>query len=447
MKKKYILPIVLLILTSISYFYIDISSNIRQGMCFWEALFSGKLFQYYSLNHSYVEAGLMVHEANYDIFASFLLSIWQLPLFIIEKIVGGNILANPIACIYGSLYPVLINFFIIVVLKHIALYYVSDQKKAELVVLIYLTSSLTMVSCAVVSQMDILGVLFILYAFESLLKDRKIKFLLFLFLAVQCKFFALFIFIPILLLKEKNLLKVGITVLIPLALGKLFDLPFTKLDPVGTASKKTRFHTVLFELTAQKVNLLGVAIPILFIVFGGICIWAYLKKEADHDALLYGGYLGISAALLCFQVSPYWMIYVVPFGSLLLVKGAKNLTRALLVESGVTLALTVGFMIKYAFIFDYQSIMLYQFGNASRAVNGPVSKMGEALMSHNYCDAYTLCFGIYVAWLFIMLVKWRKSANETEALQEKPVKMLLCARIVLAFVLCMLPSILYMLGI
>lgn len=448
--KYKIIVILLLLFTSFNFYYMDIHSNIRQGINVWEALFSGHFLHYYSINLASVEKGEMVHPANYDMVMNILMGIWQLPLYILEKILHTNIQQYMPAKIWGSLYPMIALLCSGEALKRIALQVHMSEKQAENVEFMFLTSTYALTAGCVVAQADCIGLWFILLAIENFIKKDNKKFILFFILAAQCKFFALFILIPIILLKEKNLLKIAVQAITPLVVSFMIDLPFKIADPAGTGVKKSRLHDMIYSMTENRISILGIDIPVVFIVFSFICIYAYLKNRPEENEkwYLYIGGGAVIAVLFCFRASPYWLIYMAPFFCLFTMEQGKNLERTLLAETVASISITIGFIIAFHWIYDTQSLLITQNEMVwEGGGGGPLYEVSEFLRQEKYYNIWTVFYGIFAAWTVSFLADHfpgRNIGNQKEYDYDmKYVRMLLWGRAVGGFVLCNISLFIY----
>lgn len=450
MDRSKLIVVLLLVFTAINFYYMDIHSNIRQGINVWEALFSGNFLHYYSINLISVEKGEMIHPANYDMVMNILMGIWQLPLYILEKILHTNIQQYTLAKIWGGLYPMIALLLSGEVLKRIALQIHMSEEQAENAEFMFLTSTYALTAGCVVAQADCIGLWFILLAIENLLSKKNKKFLLFFILAAQCKFFALFIFIPIILLREKNLLKIALQAITPLAVSFIIDLPFKLADPIGAGIKKSRLHDMIYSITENRVSVLGMDIPVVFIVFSLICIYAYLKSKPKENErwYLYIGGGAVIAVLFCFKVSPYWMIYMAPFFCLLTMESEENLERKLLAETVASISITVGFIIAFHWIYDTQSLLVTQGGIPGMGGGGgPLCKFSEFLSQEKYYNVWTVFYGIFAAWTVTFLIdhfpgRDTRGCNE-HGYDMKYVRLLLWGRAIAGFAICNISLFIY----
>ena len=460
--KKLIIVLTLLITTSMFY-YIDVNSNIRHGMNIWESLFRGDFFSFYSVNLEAKAVGLAVHEANYGVFLYFIIGIWQLPLFIIEKIVGGNILNYTIARIWGKSYLLVALCIAGKYLKKIAGNLGVAEKYLDYVVMFFMSSAITMFTLCNVGQTDIIGVMFSMIAFWYLFTEDNekhflnIKFLIFFTCAALCKDFALFIFIPVILYKEKNILKIAINSCLPLIVFFLIELPFKLIDQVGTNAKKLRLWIMLEKMMEHRINILGVDIPILLLTFVAICMVAYIMHAEQGNKgkryMLFFGYVSILNLFLTMYTYPYWLIYVLPFMVLFFFINNDRVLEYWLLDCIAGCSIIVGFMVEFDFIFSDSFINVI--GRNSEPGQGVINRLSELVQADYYYNMWTLSYAVFVVWALILAVlncplyfDRKKKDNSGEvgfSTEQLPCsfELLIWLRLVASFVLCMMPVILF----
>lgn len=439
----------LLLITCSNFYYVDVNSNIRQGINFWKALFTGDFFHYYSINIASVEAGEMIHYANYDMVMNFFMGIMGLPLYIVEAVYKVNVLDYALGRIVAKcIYPVVImlagDFLRITVremlegVKNKSEYSLSCMTKANNAAFMFITGTLVISSTCVITQADIFGITFIILAFRYLFRNDMKRFMLFFILAVQCKNFALFLFIPVIMLIEKNLVKMGVMFVSPLLVTKIIEFPFTHIDPAGSVEKKHRLWSMFGTMMDTKVPLLGVEIPVLFLLYGSVCIIAYMIKspeEADRlikiKKMVYIAFCGMVAFFFSMRTYAYWIIYLAPLIVFLTVlrseKNEANNFRHYFVECFASFSIIAGFMVKY-----YSEYFIANVTPMLAGVIFPTEKTAEQMFDlYNfnqfvtqdvYYNIWTLSYAVFVVYcIYIMIFDcpWKNGAKVNTAEDDK----------------------------
>ncbi len=160
---------------------------------------------------------------------------------------------------------------------------------------------------------DSVYVFFILLGFFFYISGRKpsrqILALLFFGISFCIKPFGLFILIPILLYREKNILKVAAGLLISLVPLALCKLPF-----FGTVSAGSSRFFHFFSTSSY-----GMGIPMFCIAYVIICLVAYHIKSDDASPLkyIYIAMLSILPLFVFVSWNPQWIMLFLPFFALL----------------------------------------------------------------------------------------------------------------------------------
>jgi len=422
----------------------------RQGINFWKALFTGDILHYYSLSQISVEQGEMIHYANYDMVLNLLISLWQLPLFILEKIIGGNILQFYIAKVYSKLYLIILVWWTGKVLQKIGKQMNYDDESLDNLFLMYISGITIFTTAGVVGQIDLFGILFILYALYYLLCDKKKLFMLFFILAVQCKFFALFILTPVILLQEKKIWKCCIEVVIPLLVTVIIALPFKLADPLGVAGKGSRLSEMVEYMLESKIYFLGYTIPIIFITYIAVCIIAYYLEISEEKGnwYIYFAYLGCLVLFLPMKTYPYWFIYFLPFTCLFFFINTKKRKRKLFIETVCSWALAVGYILNSYWCFSAFGVMwvskVFQTERDFIALSNIWDKFGHA----SYYMAWTITYAPYVILLILITIYYNPKVQKKLTCDDKgeDISRGLTIRLIGNFLICNVGLILFLLA-
>ena len=444
-RKEDVILFLLLLIPFLSFYYSDLNSNIRQGMNVWEALIQGRFFEYYGLNVESRDAGQMIHVANYDMLLNIAYGIWQLPLFIIEKITGGNILDHFAARLYGKSIHFIAMYTAAEILYRIGrVAGLKDERNRQLKFM-FLSSIFTICVALNASQVDIIGLNLILLATLFILKEEWGKFIVSFILAVQFKEFAWLIFLPVILAKEKNLIKSGAMLVSPFVLNFIVSLPFKLADPVGVASRRPRTWIQMDFLTRSRITLgEGFEVPLLFIALGAIVFWAYFRmkeKESERD-IFFMQLLSMTAVLLFTRTAPYWAVYITPFYLLLMLMDGDRLFIRIVMEMAGTFSVMVTYFIVLWGPFDCMEGMLPDMLIKKEFVDPGL--FTAWISDEKYFYFWTLSFAAFAVWLVYSMYRNRPGAERTAApVQEenafwthgtdKSINMLLWLRALAAF--------------
>lgn len=253
---------------------------------------------------------------NYMISTYILFGIWNLPLKVMGVMkevtnyfdVGGVIF-------WYKLLPSLFYAATAVVVFKIGLNLRLNKKMAVTLAIFWATTPIAFFSQFIFGQYDIFTLFFTLLGVLFFLKKNRKLFLLFFGIAMTFKYFPLFVFIPLLLLIEKKVTKLviqGLIFLSPLVLEILLYF------------HSSEFHRGVFGFSANQRMFtaglhieFGITISVFIIVWGLLCVFAYLKDITNDDEFMqWGMYIPLVASCLIFSLvlsHPQWLIFATPF--------------------------------------------------------------------------------------------------------------------------------------
>ncbi|MCI8994061.1 MAG: hypothetical protein HFI30_00025 [Lachnospiraceae bacterium] len=354
-----ILGMVLLI-PFLSFCYIDTVSILYHEISVVDAAVHRELRQFYQLCYervSYLRAcGVTgITYATYEFPMYIILGIWGIPLFLYCDRSGTEILGNFGSVIYGkSIYIVALILGLIIVYK------ICRQLQIHKVLaywcsFLFCSSILVFSSICIIGQSDILGMVFILFGILAYAKKREGQFLFWFTLSIPFKYYALFIFVPLLLLKEKKILNLIPKLMIVVSLTLLCGLPFE--NRTAAMMEKAEFSKRMFYvLTEWKMPFLNGNIPVLIFTLGLLCLYCYLKPEPEENE--YGEYvifiplLAMGITFLTFNSYPYWFLHLTPYLALTMVYHVKHLKQIILLETIGLAFLVLGQFVQYWWCFE-----------------------------------------------------------------------------------------------
>ena len=327
-----ILAYVLTIGVSLFFFltmeYTDNMINSEIGYRLCNSIFTGTFADFFqSMDWSY---GMTI----YSIYA-----VWSIPIWIVFKVSGipGGINDYiPVLLWYKLLLVVFAVWSVYLVCKIAQI--ITDERKED-IILQYISSSVFVFVIFYIVQCDIMGLCFVLLGTYYYMKNKYWRFILFMAIAITMKYFALMVFIPLVLYKEKRIWPIlGVLVggLSFLFLTK-YILGFSQTASAVSANEDyyVNKHVALFD--GFSIELYGsVTIGLLGVVFFIICFMAYYMRNADGELrnkrtiwLVLAGYMCLS---LFYPNNYYWNILMVPFFILLMYCNKKNRKINLILE-------------------------------------------------------------------------------------------------------------------
>ena len=356
-EKYFLLIIGMLLFSTICFYYVDISSNVRQGINFWKALFEGNFFKYYSINHESYLAEEMSHHANYSMMTNFIMAIWQFPLYLIEVIWNINTQSYFIFRIYSKLYLLIVAYFTANQIYNIGMKLKLDKEKSSMLKIFFLTSGVMCVSVCLDAQIEIISLFMMLKAIEYAIRGDKKKFLIWYILSFQCKYFAVFALIPILLYIEKKIKILFIEVILPFVVHFIVQYPFNYFDPIGVSYCST-FITTFESLFVPSIRICELNIPLSIILYVLLCLCSFFKSNEvvnRNDWIIYLASLAPFCFINAYMV-PYRMVMLVPLILILLFLKSDDIKTIILFETSMEVLLILFGLFRTTWCYDYSAM-------------------------------------------------------------------------------------------
>ena len=189
-----------------------------------------------------------------------------------------------------------------------------SAQNAKQMAAFWLTSPLMIFSQFIFGQYDILTTFFVVAGLHALIEDHRGKFILYFAIAVTFKYFALFLFLPLLLLKEKRPARV----LLSLSACLLPALAEILLYHRSPGFQNGVMHWNIWD-RMYEVGL-GAAhgkVPLFFLSWALLCIHCHFKYPDDEaDSRKWMLYAPLAASGLFFLFvhwHPQWLLIMTPF--------------------------------------------------------------------------------------------------------------------------------------
>lgn len=339
---EYIVLGLLFLIPFASIMYGDTKAFVHYEVNFWNAIFhEGGLRNFYEYSYFmeqyYKENGIGgAFAAYYDFPVFILFGIWGFPLWIVCQIFHLEETSTFTTMLYGKtilLIALIVSAFIIYkICKNIEV----SESQANWASFLFLSSAVIFAEVGLIGQLDVMGFPFILLGIYFFQERCNWKFVLMFMIASSFKQFPFFIFVPLLLLIEKNILKIGLESAVVLAFSKIIGLFF----PTGTMAiqvKQEFGERSLERLLGVKLPLYNDTVPAIVVVFGIICVYCYLKNiQAQRELEEHSIYIPLIAmtVLLCgFDSDPYWFVHLAPYVAIMLVYNSSKYKQLILFET------------------------------------------------------------------------------------------------------------------
>lgn len=339
---EYILFFLLFLITFITMMYGDTKAFVHYGVNFWKSITEGgglrNFYEYSNAMLDYYRANGIsgAYEVIYDFPVYIVLGIWGFPLWLVCSRLGIEETSNMWTMLYSkSVYIValiIVAYLIYKICRNIGV----EEKLAKWAAFLFLSSVLVFVEIGIAGQLDVLGMPFTLLAIYYFQNKSRWRFLIFFSIAVSFKQFPLFIFLPLIMLIEKNVLKIAVDTIIVFGVTVIAGLPFPKGTEAMQVKDEVRAH-FMEAFLGVKAPLYNSAVPIIVLLIGGICVFCYLKKIKDDRELeqysVFIPALSMFVLFISFDSNPYWFIHLAPFMAILLAYNSSRFNQLILFET------------------------------------------------------------------------------------------------------------------
>lgn len=368
------------------YTYNDVIETTEDGLAVWYVLFSKKsIGEYYVTPYPFRTGS---GYPSYDFFIYIIFALWDFPLFIYEKISKISFEQSYVLVLYAKSISL---FFLILSTKQIykiTLHITNDDKKSNWSCFTYIFSVIVFQSIGIICGYDVISIVFTLCGIYAYLQEKDKKFFLYFSCAIACKMFALFVFIPLLLIKYKKVWKVlvgffcgvGLIVIPKLyflmyrstsgiqALRNDLDSLIVSADAAGyidgysgisgmqsvqndldsTIVSANAIRYIDSYLWSSESPIATISMPWFFFLTFILWLfcWFHFKKPSDR-MIIYICLLGMSIFMLTCYTHPQWMILIMPYIAILECDNWANLSMKLFCEVCMGMS-HILWMVRYA---------------------------------------------------------------------------------------------------
>ncbi len=329
------------------YTYTDIILTTGHSIKLWYIIFGeGSIGNFYSIPYP-LDTSLGC--GAYDFFIYIIFAIWDLPLFIYEKISHVSFKDNYITLLYAKAILLLFLTLCAIQINRLAIKITNDKEKANWSVFAFVFSTMVSEAVVIIGGYDVISIFFTLCGIEGYLENKNKKFLFYFACAIACKMFAIFIFVPLILLKWKKLRQViwrliaGIGfIAVPkicfILYGRLTAV--SNMDNVSVSQGSVSVSDVIshsgylyYLWGGGEAPLQMATMPLFFGLVFILWFWCWFnRKQLSDRIIIYICLLSMSAFILTCYTHPQWVILIMPYIALLECFDWKNIPQKLFLE-------------------------------------------------------------------------------------------------------------------
>lgn len=287
--------------------------------------------------------------------------VWAMPIFILSEF-GVVSTTSIIARLWYKLFMLI---FLILSTRELGIlaskiWNFSEKRKLWLK-LFFLSSLLVLLPAVHVAQIDIVYLYFVLKGITYYLDDEHFRFLICFMIAIPGKYLPLFIFLPLVFLREKRYLYI----IRDLGAGCALWVVDRAMRSVGYRVESSLGVDMMAEIpqndTMQRcfeallrsdISVFGEPVSLVVCVFLVFCLWCFLQKSEDRKKLaIWVSYIGFSILFALGFSTPYWIIVLIPFEMLLIFGNSSRFHVLFPLETFFSLAYVYVFALRISWIF------------------------------------------------------------------------------------------------
>lgn len=466
---EYLFGGIMVFLILYSAMYDDFFATYRHGLNFWYALTEGHPLSFYSYARAIPGATAnraINYGAAYDFTIYAIFAVWNFPAWIYERLSGNTAESCLLCLMWGKTMLAAVSIAGAVGVRKIHEFITGDREASRTAVYAFLFSGILLMAAYYVGQYDIIGVVFAVYGVYYYLKGDYKKFYLFFALAITCKYFALLLFICLVLLYEKRILYIvrnmvfGCWLVVAekllFSLGKSYIeihpgadvavMPSHKVVGTGILATRTGY---LFSL---QINMGVDTLSVFVLAMGLLCAYCYLQKREENYAFYYKTIYAAFAANIFFAIftsnPPYWVVLVVPWMMLMIYCNGEHLKLNVIAETIGTCSFLIWHMGREFYMFMSHKmegmLLYYLLGRPYVYING-VGNVMQTLMEGRLSMLFNLCRYAFYTCMIILVVINFPGVNKTKYVKQQEVGMrgLLIFREVCVVGILLLPIVVY----
>lgn len=320
------------------FWYRDIGDTLDNSVMLVEAVSQGRFSDFYRYSAENA-APATRYSANYNILLYIVFALWNLPTALAHIFTGFDYTVSVPALLWCKLLIVFVYLFLSrEVYRLMKIYAPDDETAPKTAVYLMLSSLCAFVPAMIAVQYDCISLYFMLLGLRFYAQNKNVKFVLAFALSAPFKLFSLFIYVPILLLRHKNVFKI-LMYLVPVLLpGVLLELPFMGEAYFEAAMQSQNGDAVRLILEASA-SVAGIQLSInpFLISYFMICLFAYTRREPDalSEARMsvYFSFMAFSAFLCLTPIRSYWIVLYTPFLAMLVCMRKTGRAAALLTDT------------------------------------------------------------------------------------------------------------------
>ena len=453
-----------------SFIYNDIIETMRMGIDVWYSLFDGQLNYFYA-RRTPVDAIAYPKTVQgvYDFPIYIVFALWNFSLWIVENFFYVDVFRSPLCLMWGKTLLLLASVMIMGALYHLCRTLEVDEKNSFLAVVLFLTSNFFMSSIIMMSAYDIVVLYFAILGIDYFFRGDMKKFTICFMCAIPLKFFALLIFIPLVLLREKRIWKIAgyvVVSVLPILVFRFF-IPCRAVfeDPSSVALslqnifESTELSNLAFLYTVTyewETSLSRIYLSLAF--WGMLYLICYFYNPGCEEKIkkwgIYICFLTFANLFITCMTHPYWIMLLVPFTVIIMAMNSQYSYVNLVLETLMTWGMLLAQIFKFPWCFGsaiaagmfWPSILGKKEEFMGYTAMDVLESLGlEGAQGYLIGAGCTAFFGCIVLFAVLNFPGWKRKLPIINK-DAKPAWWLIAVRMSAGVVLALIPLGLYKIG-
>ena len=382
--------VVITLLFFYAFIYNDILETSRCGVNLWHDLVEGKLRYFYARRTDMPAIAYRRSViASYEFPIYIVFAIWNFPLFLLEKFAGIDIFSSVLCLMWAKTILLVFVFLLCIEIVKICKKLGMSRETIGIVVMLFVTANFLTTSVVMMSSYEVISLYFSLIAINKYMDGNGKGFLLYFTIAIAMKYFALFIFIPLLLLKEKNIFKIGgsvIVSLLPVVICRLLIPMGISYPDISSAvqdisasltsimlASASSSSAIAESISANASHGMGIGnlgflyalkyyleigmgrmyySVFAFVTLYVICYAVKVEKQEELNKwVIYICALSYGLLFTTFFTHAYWIVLLVPFLAILIGQNSKYLYINMLLEMALSWGMIMAQMVRFSWLY------------------------------------------------------------------------------------------------
>lgn len=347
---------VVLLFAYVVFMYVDITNTIDNANILLRTIKQGRILDFYEIS---VEQARTNFSANYNFLIYIIFAIWQAPAYLAAHLLGKDYLLCSWTMLWSKTLILLFSMLAAYYIYKIIRFCDKDKKRAWLAVFLYFSSMTVFYPIFICGQLDVIAMCFMLGGLYNYMKGNyKIFWLCFLF-AAPCKMFSILLALPLIILKEKNLIKAGIIWVSMTGLLIVEKIMF-HASPTYHYALAAQSRDAIRSLLGANISL-GQPITVFVACYMALLLYVYICRKYDKKMLVYLGFFLWGTFVAFSAINTYWIFLVAPFSIMAICVNDRFLKADILVETIGSFCYFLGISSGGTAIFRYNKLVQHLF--------------------------------------------------------------------------------------